>query len=339
MLIYAFGHLKFRVFAHSGRASHFSCPNPETMISALTPLLPQFASLEWLETTGSSNADLMQRARQADATPLPWLLGADRQSSARGRAGRPWQNTPGATLMFSCAFAVDLPIAALAGLSPVMGIAACEALRTLLLAQASATAHMGREKRLQLKWPNDLLWDGAKLAGILVESATMPGSKTPVIVAGIGLNLKDATALSETLERPIADWSQIAQTGFVGAGSVGAGSVDASPAHAVSPEFDPAQIVASIAAAWLRAIAEYAAGGYAAFNRRFNEVDALAGHQVDVTDKGHILQTGQASGTDSTGRLLLQTDRGISAIMVGDVSIRPSAPYTATAHFASENQS
>jgi BirA family biotin operon repressor/biotin-[acetyl-CoA-carboxylase] ligase len=246
--------------------------------------------------------------------------------------------------MFSCAFAVDLPIAELPGLSPAMGIAACEALRALISAQASATSYSDHEKRLQLKWPNDLLWDGAKLAGILVESATMPGSKTPVIVAGIGLNLKDAAVLSETLERPIADWSQIAQTGSVGAGSVGAGSVgassvDAGPAHTGTPEVDPAQIVASIASAWLRAISEYAAGGYAAFHARFDAVDALADLQVDVTDKGHILQTGQASGTDSIGRLLLQTDRGISAIMVGDVSIRPSAPRTGTAHFAPESQS
>lgn len=329
MLIYAFGYLKFRVFAHSGRASHFSCPNSETMISALTPLLPQFTSLEWLESTGSSNADLVQRARQADRPPLPWLLGADTQSSARGRAGRLWQNTPGATLMFSCAFAVDLPIAELPGLSPAMGIAACEALRALISAQASATSYSDHEKRLQLKWPNDLLWDGAKLAGILVESATMPGSKTPVIVAGIGLNLKDAAMLSETLERPIADWSQIAQTGSADIGSWNVESIHAGPA----------QIVASIATAWLRAISEYAAGGFAAFHTRFNEVDALAGHQVDVTDKGHILQTGQACGTDSTGRLLLQSDQGISAIMVGDVSIRPSASHTATTLYASENQS
>jgi BirA family biotin operon repressor/biotin-[acetyl-CoA-carboxylase] ligase len=241
--------------------------------------------------------------------------------------------------MFSCAFAVDLPIAELPGLSPAMGIAACEALRALISAQASATSYSDHEKRLQLKWPNDLLWDGAKLAGILVESATMPGSKTPVIVAGIGLNLKDAAVLSETLERPIADWSQIAQTGSVGAGSVGASSVDAGPAHTGTPEVDPAQIVASIASAWLRAISEYAAGGYAAFHARFDAVDALADLQVDVTDKGHILQTGQASGTDSIGRLLLQTDRGISAIMVGDVSIRPSATRTGTAHFAPESQS
>ncbi len=274
------------------------------MISALTPLLPDFTSLQWLESTGSSNADLMQRARQAGAAPLPWLLGADHQSSARGRAGRPWQNAAGSTLMFSCAFAVDLPIAELPGLSPVMGIAACEALRDLISAHRASQSPPIAEIRLALKWPNDLQWDQAKLAGILVESANRPDSQSPVIVAGIGLNLKDAPALSTELGRPIADWSQIA---------------------GISPTISSALIVASIAHAWSRAIKDYATGGYAVFKTRFDRVDALAGHQVDVTNQGSILQTGVAIGTDSIGRLLLQNNQGISAVMVGDVSIRPSA--------------
>jgi BirA family biotin operon repressor/biotin-[acetyl-CoA-carboxylase] ligase len=274
------------------------------MISALTPLLPGFASLQWLESTGSSNADLIERARQPHAPALPWLLGADSQLSARGRAGRPWQNASGAALMFSCAFGLDLPAATLPGLSPVMGIAACEALRDLISTQHVSHAPLVAETRLQLKWPNDLQWDQAKLAGILIESVKRPGSHSPVIVVGIGLNLKEACALSDALGRPIADWSQIA-------------------------DIAPAQIVASIALAWSRAIAEYASGGYAAFTTRFDRVDALAGHQVDVTDQGQILQTGKASGTDASGRLLLQTDRGMSAIMVGDVSIRPTSTYSA----------
>jgi len=267
------------------------------MISALTPLLPGFASLQWLASTGSSNADLVMRARDPSAPSLPWLLGADHQSTARGRAGRAWQNTLGATLMFSCAFSVELPLSELSGLSPVMGIAACEALRELIAKQPCTAP------RLQLKWPNDLLWDQAKLAGILVEAANMQGSSTPLIVVGIGLNLKEADALSIALNRPIADWSQIADISAV-------------------------QIVASIATAWSEAIKVYCAGRYSAFTERFDRVDALAGRQVDVTDNGSILQTGIAIGTDSIGRLLLQTEQGISAVMVGDVSIRNSAPVT-----------
>ena len=276
------------------------------MSGALKPSLPGFGSVQWLANTGSTNIDLVQRARQPAPPPLPWLLGADRQSTARGRAGRVWENTSGATLMFSCAFEVNLPLSELPGLSPVMGIAACEALRVLLAVHGNdgKLAH-----RLQLKWPNDLLWDQAKLAGILVESTHMTGSRVPLIVVGIGLNLRDGATLSAQLNRPIADWSQIA-------------------------EISPVQIVTHIARAWSDALSEYSTSGYAAFIKRFEHVDGLAGHRVDVTDQGCVLHTGTAMGTDSTGRLLIQTDQGMHAVMVGDVSIRPSIHTSATADYS-----
>ena len=287
--------------------SHSDLQTSETMSGALKPSLPGFGSVQWLANTGSTNLDLVQRARQPAPPPLPWLLGADRQSTARGRAGRVWENTSGATLMFSCAFEVNLPLSELPGLSPVMGIAACEALRALLAEYCDdgddgddGDGHEGTlAHRLQLKWPNDLLWNQAKLAGILVESTHLTGSRLPLIVVGIGLNLRDGATLSAQLNRPIADWSQIA-------------------------DISPVQIVTHIARAWSDALSEYSTSGYAAFIKRFKHVDGLAGHRVDVTDQGCVLQTGTAMGTDSTGRLLIQTDQGMHAVMVGDVSIRPS---------------
>ncbi|MDO8694894.1 MAG: biotin--[acetyl-CoA-carboxylase] ligase [Sheuella sp.] len=289
--------------------SHSDLQTSETMSGALKPSLPGFGSVQWLANTGSTNLDLVQRARQPARPALPWLLGADRQSTARGRAGRVWENTSGATLMFSCAFEVNLPPSELPGLSPVMGIAACEALRVLLAAYGDDEHDRKLAHRLQLKWPNDLLWDQAKLAGILVESTHMTGSRTPLIVIGIGLNLRDGATLSAQLNRPIADWSQIA-------------------------EISPVQIVTHIARAWSDALSEYSTSGYAAFIKHFEHVDGLAGHRVDVTDQGCVLQTGTAMGTDSTGRLLIQTDQGMHAVMVGDVSIRPSMHTSSTADYS-----
>lgn len=285
------------------------------MAHTLTTLLPRYTSVQWLDSTGSTNLDLLERARQPAQPAMPWLLGADRQLTARGRAGRPWQNAAGSTLMFSCAFQVSLPIDRLPGLSPVLGIAACEAVRALIEADSASSpaqtastsnpsktaceTYATRAMRLQLKWPNDLLWDQAKLAGILVESVHTSSTRTPIIVAGIGLNLKDSAALSTALHRAIADWSQISKQ-------------------------PSSRIVACIAQAWATAIEQYTLGEYAAFRERFDHVDALAGQVVDVTDKGNILQTGRAMGTDSIGRLLVQTSHGTTAVMVGDISIRQS---------------
>src|SRR5690606_3702966 len=130
----------------------------------------------------------------------PWLLGTHAQDAGRGRAGRPWQSRAGATLMFSCAFPVRLPSVHLPALSPLAGLAAGEALRRLA----------GDAAGLRVKWPNDLQWHEAKLAGILVELARNTASSgTYTVVIGMGLNLHDADRLSRALDRPIADWRSV----------------------------------------------------------------------------------------------------------------------------------
>ena len=265
-------------------------------------MLPDFYSVQWLEQTGSTNMDLMQRLRQAAhpiRTGLPCLLGAHLQTAGRGRAGRVWHNLSGDTLMFSCAFQINIPMAQLAGVSPALGIAACEALRSLIEPAQHPTGSTSQTetRRLALKWPNDLQWNAGKLAGILVETLQPASSDHPCLVAGIGLNLRRAVELSEALGRPISDWSQIC-------------------------DLPASQIVAAIARGWAQALKDYAATGFAGFRSRFAQVDVLAGAQVTVTDQGKTLHTGMASGTDALGRLLVQTASGIVPIMVGDISIR-----------------
>jgi BirA family biotin operon repressor/biotin-[acetyl-CoA-carboxylase] ligase len=127
-------------------------------------------------------------------------------------------------------------------------------------------------------------------------------------VIGMGLNLSGAAALSADLNRPVADLSQI----LVG--------------HAV----DPISLVATLAQAWQRTLHDYAAKGYAAFAPRYQEVDGLLGEHVDVIDQGKLLHTGIACGTDSIGRLKIETASGILPILVGDVSIRPRTQTRST---------
>ena len=145
-------------------------PEPAELAAALRARLPGFGHIGWERTTGSTNADLMRQVRGPGAgragSPAPWLLGAHLQTAGRGRVGRTWENQIGDALMFSCAFVAKIPLATLPGLSPALGVAACEALRGLLRDQAWADA-----RRLVLKWPNDIQFDDAKLAGILVETA------------------------------------------------------------------------------------------------------------------------------------------------------------------------
>ena len=180
---------------------------PDQMVSSLQQALPNFRHIEWVERTASTNGDLLARARSdGQSMARPWLLGAHMQESGRGRAGRTWQNRSGANLMFSCAFDIFLSPKQLPTLSPLAGVAACEALRELI-----GPAH---RDRLIMKWPNDVYWQFSKLAGILVEitrgGTARQAADHHVVIVGIGINLEDARALSQSLNRQIADWSEIA---------------------------------------------------------------------------------------------------------------------------------
>lgn len=271
-------------------------PAPPTLTRLLADRLPAFRQVDWKAQTGSTNADLLAQARTCP-DGKPWLLGAHLQTSGRGRMGRSWKNQSGATLMLSCAFDAHLPAAGLPALSPLAGLAACEALRTLI-------GH-DRAGRLTVKWPNDLQWDQAKLAGLLVESLRNPGGADAghTVVIGIGLNLRDADTLSETLGRPIADWTRTGAPSTIGA----------------------AGIICALANGLHQAVLDVQRDGFGAFLQRYAQVDALAGQAVNVIDQGRILQQGTAQGLDAQGRLLLRTTGGVQPITVGEVSIRPQS--------------
>jgi BirA family biotin operon repressor/biotin-[acetyl-CoA-carboxylase] ligase len=128
-----------------------------------------------LDTIDSTNAEALRRARAGERGPL-WII-ARRQSAGRGRRGRSWVSPPGnlhATLLV-----IDLAPAALV---PQLGFVAGLALHDAAAAAAPALA-----PRLALKWPNDLLCGGRKIAGILLE-----GDGDPVAAAiGFGVNCRE----------------------------------------------------------------------------------------------------------------------------------------------------
>src|SRR5882672_5073771 len=128
--------------------------------------------LRSVERCASTNSVLL--AEKGLARPV--LLLADEQTAGRGRRGRRWHSAPGAGLTFSLAVALRRPLRELAALPLVAGVAVARALHSLGVARAA------------LKWPNDLVVDGAKLGGILVETRMQGGASLAVI--GIGINFE-----------------------------------------------------------------------------------------------------------------------------------------------------
>jgi BirA family biotin operon repressor/biotin-[acetyl-CoA-carboxylase] ligase len=128
--------------------------------------------LELVDETGSTNDDVLARARAGAAPGL--VIVAGRQTRGRGRVGRAWSSPPGNLYLSAL-----VPPPAIAAQTPALTLAAAVAVHDALNAAGCAAS---------IKWPNDVLHDGKKLAGILTESSSR-GGLIEAIVIGIGVNL------------------------------------------------------------------------------------------------------------------------------------------------------
>jgi BirA family biotin operon repressor/biotin-[acetyl-CoA-carboxylase] ligase len=240
-------------------------------------------AVEVVAETGSTNADLLARAPQL-ASPV--LLVAEHQTAGRGRAGRSWLSSPGHSLTFSLAWKFGGGLQQLTGLPLAIGTALAETLGRL-------------GQPVQLKWPNDVLKDGDKLAGILVETAAA-GDGAVWAVIGIGLNLVMPDELEEKIGRPVAAVPWLAR-------------------------MERDTLLAALLDGLADALRQFERDGFAAFTARWNLLHGWQGQPVTLLDRGEVLHEGLAAGVDDTGRLLLDTENGRIAIVAGDVSLRMKA--------------
>jgi len=252
-----------------------------------TPL-PQ--PVEVLFETGSTNTLL------ADARPpppgQPRIVFAELQHAGRGRRGRSWLAPFGSGLTFSVAWTFPGTPPGLAALGLALGVAVAEALHGLGLAE------------VRLKWPNDVLWRGRKLGGMLLQLRTeADGAAT--VVAGLGLNLSLPPATRAAL-----------------AGGGALPVADLREALAAAPP-GRNEIAAMLASAMLEALAGFERSGFAPFAGRWTALDALAGQRVVVSEGSSDVE-GEACGVDAEGALQLLVDGELRRFLSGDVSLRPS---------------
>lgn len=263
--------------------------------AALRAALPQSLqgwTLELVEETGSTNADLTQACRQAPWSDVGTLRLAYRQTAGRGRQGRPWQGQAGLT--FSVALPLALAPSQLSGLSLAVGLA---------LAQALGDVDAGLGARVGLKWPNDLQIDGRKLAGILIE-AVPAGPQRVWAVIGIGLNLQRDPQMELALGRELA------------------GVAEAVPGF--DAQRDATGLLAAVLAR-LGAMREvFLAQGFAPMAAQWSALDAYRDQPVRLLHDGKVLAEGTARGVDGDGHLLLETPSGLERINSGELSLRPA---------------
>lgn len=235
------------------------------------------------ERAGSTN-DVARALAEAGA-PAGTAVLAEEQVAGRGRGGKGWQSPPGLGVWLS----VVLRPASLAapGLLPILvGLAAAQALDPFL-----------RPARVEIKWPNDLLLAGRKLAGILCEGswdAGLPG----YVVAGIGINALHSLGDFPPELRETATSLRIA-SGWMGS---------------------RAEVAGAVAAAIFRRVAEPPAELGGALLDALRGRDALLGRRVRVT--GGDAASGTAMGITPAGALLVRTSAGaLKTIRSGTVRL------------------
>src|SRR5947208_8632100 len=240
--------------------------------------------IEVVQSTGSTNADLLARALRGE--PEGTVLAAEEQRAGRGRMGRTWTSPPRAALTFSLLLKPAVPSARRGWLPLLTGVAVAAAVTR---ATGVATG---------LKWPNDLLAADAKLAGILAEAA---GN---AVVVGIGLNVSTEPAEFPS-PRP---------------GALPATSLRAAGATALNRE-DILLAILNGFERWYRAWQQ--AGGHpdrSGLRPEYTRLSATIGRTVRAELPGGQALSGPAVGVDSDGRLLVRVPSGSEvAVAAGDV--------------------
>ncbi len=232
----------------------------------------------------STNQFLLERAPKGLASGFACL--AEHQSGGRGRRGRVWVSPFGANIYLSLYWRFEAAPQVLGGLSLAAGVAVSRAL------QAVGLTDIG------LKWPNDVLWERRKLAGILVE---MVGeSMGPChVVTGVGLNVNMPRTVGRQIDQP---WVDVRS--------------------ATGRTHDRNLLAARLIQELVTAFPAFASEGLSAhLLREWERLDVIKGRTVSLrSGQGEVI--GTALGLDESASLLVSVNGKTQRFFSGEVSLR-----------------
>lgn len=282
------GELGVEIHPVSGRGYRLASPlellTLERVRSAMTAeSLARLGQCELLFEVDSTNRRLLQQA--ALGAPSGYACLAEHQSAGRGRRGRDWVSPFGANIYLSVLWRFASGPAALGGLSLAVAVGAARALQEQGIDDVA------------LKWPNDLLWGGRKLGGILLEVAGEAAGPCHVVV-GIGLNVRMGNAGS-VIDQPWVD-AETAQGG------------------AVSRNVLAGRLLHHL----LLVLGDYGQHGLAPWREEWMRLDAYRGRRVRLVFADTAAVEGIAAGIDETGALVLDCEGERRRFFSGEVSLR-----------------
>lgn len=243
---------------------------------------PEGVGKHLLDRVDSTSAEAL---RLAATTAGPVWIMARQQEAGRGRRGRPWRDYPGnfaATLLIK----PQMDAVAAARLSFVAALALHDALIDLC----------GPQLNIALKWPNDVLLNGGKLSGILLESSGSQGQVLTISI-GIGVNLSSAPEPQAVEERALRPVSLKGETGL---------------------SLTQDDLLTPLAAAFDQRFSQLQSEGFAPIRAAWLARAFRLGETITARVGQHV-RSGRFEGLDNSGALILQTDTGREIIPAADV--------------------
>lgn len=251
-------------------------------------------SLQALDTPGAWPVTLLQQVDSTNAHALrllasgaapPFLVIAEQQTAGRGRRGRGWVSPYGENLYYSLVLRITGGMRQIEGLSLVVGLALLQTLREVGISDAG------------LKWPNDLLVAGSKIAGILLELSGDPADVCHVVI-GIGVNINMRVVTRETIDQP---WTSIRQV--------------------LGAQVDRNLFVRALSAQLERYLQVHQSQGFGALREQWEAGHVWQGRAVSLAAGSQSVQ-GRVLGVDDTGALRLEVDGDVQVFSGGELSLR-----------------
>ncbi len=244
-------------------------------------------ALDIRDTVDSTNTRLLEMAAAGAASGT--VLAVEWQPGGRGRLGREWHAGMGEALTFSLLWRFTRGAGALSGLSLAVGSALARAL------EAEGAPAIG------LKWPNDVLWRGRKLAGILIELAGDALGPTAAVI-GVGVNVRLSDGTRARIGQPAAELEKVC---------------GAAP--------DRNRLLARVLAELAATLDTFGREGFAPLRAEWQRRHAHQGKRVTLTFPDGSRQAGRAAGVAEDGSFLLETRAGTKRYHSGEITLRPAS--------------
>lgn len=243
-----------------------------------------FLPPEWHEQLASTNTHLLQRLYRGERLASGFVLAAREQTAGRGRYQRQWIAQANENLTFSFLLITKATVSQLTSIPIAISLGVSDALKIYGMST-------------QTKWPNDVLIDGAKICGMLLERSDKKQPDGTAIVIGIGLNVNMDATTAALIDRPVT--SMRLETGR---------------------EYDLEQVLEQVLSSTAPWIDRWESEGFPALRTAWEHRCVYIGEEISVGE-GDDVKTGVLVGFGDCGQLLLREPDGqVSEIWAGDVA-------------------